>query len=335
MSVTQPTYNNSLLRGKAPYSDTHTSSNDWINDGLSASSNINGGREVVYDLGQNYDITNHLLITGTTTQIVAVLYDENLVEIVSLDRTGTGTGNFYEVNISSILYSDVRYVSVKNTNSSTSLSLREFNVWGTKSSMNSILIQNSSSYKKYSIVNSSWQTVTSTTPTELDYLQGNTTKEVSQIPESAWQQLVGAVELCYYTDDPNIIEAQFNIETESFTLLDELEGKQISILEYTDNPNQTESIVETETEPFDIYDEFGDTMEVLYYTDDPNKNEAELEITANYSPIDEIEGDFEVVTWTDTLEEASETHVPSLDSSIEGGSVYATEIDLTDVVQIR
>ena len=60
--------------------------------------------------------------------------------------------------------------------------------------------------------------------------------------------------------------------------------------------------VETDTvttDPFTIYDEFGDIMEVLYYTDDESVTEANLAITANWSPLDELEGDFEIVTWTD------------------------------------
>lgn len=181
-----------------------------------------------------------------------------------------------------------------------------------------------------------WQTLSTTTPTEQDYINhGMENSVLSSIPEGAWQELEGTVEIHYYTDNPSIEEVQFNIETTPFTLAEEFEGKQLEILEYTDNPSQIESVVETETEPYTIYDEFGDTMEVLYYTDDPDKNEAELEITANYSPLDEIEGDFEVVTWTDTLEEVSEALIPSLDSDIEDGSVYATEVDLTDVIRVE
>ncbi|CAJ0570727.1 unnamed protein product, partial [Mesorhabditis spiculigera] len=156
--------------------------------------------------------------------------------------------------------------------------------------------------------------------------------DISIIPESAWLQLIGEVELCYYTDDPNKAETSFNIETnpftleeewadkdievlyytddpaaiesvvtietDPFTLAEEWEDKEIKIIEYTDDPNQTESTITIETEPFTLYDELGDSVDVLYYTDDPSKTSAELNITANYSPLDELEGDFDVVTWT-------------------------------------
>jgi hypothetical protein len=160
-----------------------------------------------------------------------------------------------------------------------------------------VLVKSSMGYKKYDNTSSSWVVVTTTTPTEADFLNGMGISDVESIPESAWQQLSGDVEILYYTDNPNKTETEFIIDTNEFTLADEL-GDSISIIEYTDNPNQTESTVTLETEPFTFYDEMGDSFDVLYYTDDPNKTSANLEITANYSPLDELNDDFEVVTWT-------------------------------------
>lgn len=163
---------------------------------------------------------------------------------------------------------------------------------------NKYLVQNGSTYKYYA--NEQWQVI-SGSPTEQDYLNYGM-DDISIIPESAWSQLTGEVELCYYTDDPTKTEASFNIETEPFTLAEEWEDKEIKIIEYTDDPNQTESTITIETEPFTLYDELGDSVDVLYYTDDPSKTSAELNITANYSPLDELEGDFDVVTWTNDEE---------------------------------
>lgn len=198
-----------------------------------------------------------------------------------------------------------------------------------------ILTKISNKYIKYS--SSSWQTITTSEPIEADYLQGNTLDELSQIPESAWQELTGPVELCYYTDNPEVTEAQFNIETEPFTLADEFEGESISIIEYTDNPNQTESTVTLETEPFTFYDEMGDSFDVLYYTDDPAKTSAELEINANYTPLDEIEEDFEVVTWTNKeVQDVTEKLVttPKTDV-IEDGALHGTVVDLTQGTGVK
>lgn len=162
------------------------------------------------------------------------------------------------------------------------------------------LIRDNQQFIKYS--NSTWQVVASSDPVELEYFNGNTLSELSHIPESAWSQLQGEVEICYYTDDPAKTEVSFNIETEPFTLAQEWEDKEIKIIEYTDDPNQTESTITIETEPFTLYDELGDSVDVLYYTDNPAKTTAELNFTANYSPLDELEGDFDVVTWTNDEE---------------------------------
>lgn len=190
----------------------------------------------------------------------------------------------------------------------------------------------SGSYYYYS---NAWNKISNSTPTEQDYIDYGM-DDISTIPESVWLQLTGEVELCYYTDDLTKTEASFNIETEPFTLEEEWadkdievlyytddptitesvvsietdpftlaqewEDKEIKIIEYTDDPNQTESTITIETEPFTIYDELGDSVDVLYYTDDPSKTSAELNITANYSPLDELEGDFDVVTWTNDEE---------------------------------
>lgn len=161
------------------------------------------------------------------------------------------------------------------------------------------LVHHNSTYKHYT--NNQWHSLPSS-PTEQDYLDYGM-DDLSIIPESAWQELEGDVELCYYTDDPNKTEVSFNITTTPFTLAEEWEDKTISVIEYTDDPNQTESSITLETEPFTIYDELGDEVDVLYYTDDPDKNEAKLNITANYSPLDELEGDFDVVTYSEGLSE--------------------------------
>lgn len=161
--------------------------------------------------------------------------------------------------------------------------------------INKTLIYNNQEYKYY---NNGWFLLANT-PTEQDYINYGISN-ISAIPESAWAELSGNVELCLYTEDTNKTEAQFTIETEPFTLEDELASQTIKVIEYTDNPNQTESSITLETEPFTLYDELGDEVDILYYTDDPNKTSAELEINANYSPLDELDGDFEVVTWSDS-----------------------------------
>lgn len=113
------------------------------------------------------------------------------------------------------------------------------------------LVLSNGYYKKY--VGNSWVTVSSA-PTEADYLN-NGMDDISIIPESAWSQLTGTVELYYYTDDSRKSEALFNIETNPFTLTNEW---------------------------------INNTPSVLYYTDDANVTNPTIDITTNYNPIDDL-----------------------------------------------
>lgn len=193
-----------------------------------------------------------------------------------------------------------------------------------------VLVKHGVDYKKYDSTLPSWQTVTSTTPTETDYLNGNTLTEISSIPESAWQELIGAVELSYYTDDTTITEAEFEIETEPFVLYDELDGKDPKVVYYTDDTGKDSISTTIETEPFTFYEEMGNNVEVMFYTDDSAKTSASLEITANYSPLDEISGEFDVVTWTNAVpEEVTEAKTTSLKNTLTNGETYSVAVDLS------
>lgn len=108
-----------------------------------------------------------------------------------------------------------------------------------------ILILNDGSCKKW---DGSWQIVTTSTPTEQDYIDnGMEASNIGAIPETAWAELQALGE--------------------------------IKILYYTDSPSTEEITIKTETEPYTIYDEFGNTMEVLYYTDDPEVFSANIQTT--------------------------------------------------------
>ncbi|MEC0306884.1 hypothetical protein P4H67_08955 [Paenibacillus lautus] len=157
------------------------------------------------------------------------------------------------------------------------------------------LVFNEGVYKTY--LSGSWEDV-GTSVSDHDFLSKGM-DDTSLIPEPAWSTLTGDVEICFWTENPHRTEALFSIETEPFTLAEEWEDQTIKIIEYSDDPYKTESTILLETEEFDFYDEFKDTVDVLYYTDDPRKTSAELELTSNYSPLDELNGDFEIVTWTD------------------------------------
>ncbi|WII36257.1 hypothetical protein [Paenibacillus thiaminolyticus] len=163
---------------------------------------------------------------------------------------------------------------------------------------------------------------------EADFMDyGNDPESIS---EEAWAKLDGEIEINYYIDDLDIDETTIKIETKPFTLAEEFDDQTIKIIEYTDNPDQEDSTITLETEPFTFYDEVGDSFDVLYYTDDPDKTEAQLEISHNYSPLDELDGDFELVTWT--MEEEAEVQEelnPIFKEKIEDGDLYGVTVDLS------
>ncbi|MDP9675143.1 hypothetical protein J2W97_001126 [Paenibacillus jamilae] len=134
--------------------------------------------------------------------------------------------------------------------------------------------------------------------TESTYINRGITN-VSTINESDWSYFSTDIELSYYSDNSNKKTIKFSVDTEPFTLAEEWQGKEIKLIEYTDDLLKLESLISLETEPSILYDELGDNVDVLYYTDELTKTTASLEYNANYSPLDDIYNNFEVVTWTD------------------------------------
>ncbi len=163
-----------------------------------------------------------------------------------------------------------------------------------------VLVFHENNYKTYNTSTSSWEVVSSTYPTEDQFvnqgIDAYLEKSISVINE------LDDATVLYYTDS-GCTFIELIDEVEPYSVYDYI-GELPEVLVYTETTDDI--IVSTTTEPFDIYDEFGDNVEVLYYTDDEEVNEADLILEANWSPIDELEGDFEVVTWTDEAPEAAQ-----------------------------
>ncbi|MFJ3387480.1 LamG-like jellyroll fold domain-containing protein [Lysinibacillus sp. NPDC086135] len=191
------------------------------------------------------------------------------------------------------------------------------------------LIQYNSDYKYHDGTN--WQ---STTPTEENFIEYGM-NNLDQIKEKQWKELSGdksvimwsdfedkqftsvvlnknefkaqdllgdKPQAIYYTDsDTSLIAVETGVE--HYSVYDYI-GELPTVVVYTESTDDI--IVSTKVEPFNIYEEFGDSVEVLYYTDDEDVKEADLILEANWSPVDELEGDFEVVTWTDEAPETAQ-----------------------------
>ncbi|WP_144787028.1 LamG domain-containing protein [Lysinibacillus fusiformis] len=195
------------------------------------------------------------------------------------------------------------------------------------------LIQHNSQYKYHD--GTAWQL---TTPTEESFVQYGM-NNLNHITEKQWKELSGNKSVIMWSDFEDKQFTSVVLNKNSFKAQDLL-GDSAQAIYYTDSDTSkiavetgvdpysiydyigelptvaiyTESnddiVVSTNVEPFDIYDEFGESVEVLYYTDDETVTNADLILEANWSPLDELEGDFEVVTWTD---EGSDTAKRVLD----------------------
>lgn len=189
------------------------------------------------------------------------------------------------------------------------------------------LVQHNADYKYHD--GSAWQL---TTPTEENFIQYGM-NNLNHITEKQWKELTGNKSVIMWSDFEDKQFTSVVLNKDSFKAQDLL-GDSAKAIYYTDSDTSKiavetgvepysvydyigelptvaiysetndDIIVSTNVEPFDIYDEFGESVEVLYYTDDETVTNADLILEANWSPIDELEGDFEVVTWT---EESPET----------------------------
>jgi hypothetical protein len=101
------------------------------------------------------------------------------------------------------------------------------------------------------------------TVTDQQYITyGMTATQLSNITDIQWAQLSGIIDISYFTTDAAVVETIFSIETD----------------------------------PFSFYDEMGN-FDVLYYTDDAAKTTANLNLNENYSPLDDIAEDFDLVVY--------------------------------------
>ncbi|WP_223553108.1 LamG-like jellyroll fold domain-containing protein [Lysinibacillus sphaericus] len=191
------------------------------------------------------------------------------------------------------------------------------------------LVNHSSQYKYHD--GTSWQVTTNTEANFIKYGMNN----LEHITESKWKELPENKSIIMWSDFEDKQFASVVLNKESFKAQDLL-GDTPQVIYYTDSDatqiavetgvdhysvydyigelptvvayteTTDDIIVSTTTEPFDIYDEFGDSVEVLYYTDAESVTNADLILEANWSPVDDLEGDFEVVTWTDEAPETAQ-----------------------------
>lgn len=197
------------------------------------------------------------------------------------------------------------------------------------------LIKHDSKFKYHD--GSSWKETTNTAENFIQY--GH--EDLSAITESQWGELSGDISIVMWSDfeDKSFGNVTLNIEeeTQSSIIGDDYEMKIHTDLsnenievgfttdEYSSysligefptvkliNESEESATLTIETEPFTIYDEFEDEIEVLYYTDDESVTSPQLEIEKNWSPLDDLEGQKELLIWTDEENSSKTANVSGL-----------------------
>ncbi|MFJ7839913.1 LamG domain-containing protein [Lysinibacillus sphaericus] len=282
-------YINGVLDNGISYTPT-TLSNSGLTVGTIGSANTNGRYfgGIIDELRVWNVARNQTEISDSMHSKLSPKYSANIVSLFTMDE-GAGTPT------------DL----ISTTRTTTALGMSWVDGEIDLYSLNiKILFSTPSGYKKFDSVSSIWRLVTTIEPTEQQYLNnGMNMVDVMNIPVSSMKELGEKTTISIYTAEVDKEYAELHLTVEPYSVYDYI-SELPEVLVYTESTDDI--IVSTTTEPFDIYDEFGDSVEVLYYTDDPEVTNADLILEANWSPLDELEGDFEVVTWTDEAPETAQ-----------------------------
>lgn len=282
-------YINGVLDNGISYTPT-TLSNSGLTVGTIGSANTNGRYfgGIIDELRVWNVARNQTEISDSMHSKLSPKYSANIVSLFTMDE-GAGTPT------------DL----ISPTRTTTALGMSWVDGEIDLYSLNiKILFSTPSGYKKFDSVSSIWRLVTTIEPTEQQYLNnGMNMVDVMNIPVSSMKELGEKTTISIYTAEVDKEYAELHLTVEPYSVYDYI-SELPEVLVYTESTDDI--IVSTTTEPFDIYDEFGDSVEVLYYTDDPEVTNADLILEANWSPLDELEGDFEVVTWTDEAPETAQ-----------------------------
>lgn len=206
-----------------------------------------------------------------------------------------------------------------------------------------ILIYHDNQYKSYNSDTEEWDIITITgvySPSETEYIDyGMTYSDIQDIPETAWAELDGEVEISLYTSEPRK-SIVFAIETDPFYVEDLLEDEYV-VSEYviSDDGNFPErggiptcSLITLPTKMNDLLDE---EFEVVYSTIDEYKETVNLNLVSEYSPLDELESDIEILHWSEDNEEkfVHEKILTNQVSIVNEGSVYETTVNIDDDIE--
>lgn len=178
------------------------------------------------------------------------------------------------------------------------------------------LVLHDNQYKYHDTV--AWQITNNTEENFIRYGMSN----LDFITEQQWLELSGEKSLLMWSDFENKKYAHAVLNVNEYSAYD-LIGENPEIIIHTDSTDDI--IISTTTEPYSIYDQLNDEIEVLNYTNDNSVTTSDLILEANFTPIDELEGDLEIVTLTETNIQ------PSLDISSVPKPQFVYKANLTSI----
>ncbi|MFJ7982413.1 discoidin domain-containing protein [Lysinibacillus xylanilyticus] len=205
----------------------------------------------------------------------------------------------YDFEFTPVLADSLK-ITVLSRHSGNSFGFAEFSLYELVYD-SSALVYHNGTYKTYNEKTLSWESLGTGKPSKDVFLSNGVDMYLRS--DFSIFDAFDSYELIYLSDNPSVSYVKAEQLVEPYSVYDYI-SELPEVLVYTETTDDIE--VSTTTEPFDIYDEFGDSVEVLYYTDDEAVKEADLILEANWSPLDELEGDFEVVTWTDEAPESAQ-----------------------------
>lgn len=159
------------------------------------------------------------------------------------------------------------------------------------------LIYQDGLYKTYQEDAESWKSLGSTEPTKEVFLEKGI--EMRNRTDFSMFNSLSAYELLYLSDNPKVSHIEVANQVEPFSVYDYIGELPVVIVH---SETMDDIAITTGVETFNIYDDFKDEVEILYYTNNPATTGANTILDANWSPVDELEDTFDIVSWTDEMD---------------------------------
>lgn len=171
--------------------------------------------------------------------------------------------------------------------------------------------------------------------TEADFIKyGMTIDEVENIKNEDFNGLQGIFTVQVFVEDTNLNRISIIKERDEQIWLQNETTDEFDVIRYTENIFLDEAKYIVDNGKKTLKDYFN-VLDVSVYTEEPNPQKKQIEITQQYSPLDELNGDIEVYEYSDLdLARSPKSDKFKLEEdythSISGAYVDSVEVNLND-----